>query len=64
MSVDSLREVNLVVWSIITLAAMAKKLGVNFFHYIHDRVADLYALPSLVGLIYLRPPAASPAAIV
>jgi len=34
-----------------TLAATAKKLGVSFFAYVHDRVAGIYALPSLAQLI-------------
>lgn len=34
-----------------TLAATAKKLGVSFFDYVHDRVAGIYALPSLAQLI-------------
>jgi Transposase IS66 family len=34
-----------------TLVATAKKLGVNLFHYLHDRITRAYALPSLATLI-------------
>jgi len=34
-----------------TLVATAKKLGVNLFHYLHDRLTATYALPSLATLI-------------
>jgi hypothetical protein len=34
-----------------TLVATAKKLGVNLFHYLHDRIAQTNALPSLASLI-------------
>jgi len=37
-----------------TLAATAPKLGVSFFHYIHDRVTRAFALPSLASLITER----------
>ena len=37
-----------------TLAATAKKLGVSFYHYIRDRVAKTYAMPSLADLITER----------
>jgi hypothetical protein len=34
-----------------TLAATAKKLGVSFYAYIHDRVSRAYQMPSLAELI-------------
>ncbi|HEX3643306.1 MAG TPA: transposase, partial [Ktedonobacteraceae bacterium] len=34
-----------------TLVATAKKLGVNLFHYVHDRILGVRALPSLATLI-------------
>lgn len=34
-----------------TLVATAKKLGVNLFQYLHDRITLTYALPSLATLI-------------
>ncbi len=37
-----------------TLAATAKKLGVSFYHYIRDRVAQTKTLPSLADLIRQR----------
>jgi Transposase IS66 family len=37
-----------------TLVATAKKLGVNLFHYLHDRITRAYALPSLATLIQER----------
>jgi len=37
-----------------TLAATAQKLGVSFYHYIRDRVAKTYAMPSLADLIRQR----------
>ena len=37
-----------------TLAATAKKLGVNFHHYIHDRVSGTNAMPSLADVIRER----------
>jgi hypothetical protein len=37
-----------------TLVATAKKLGVNLFHYLHDRLLGLHALPSLASLITQR----------
>ncbi len=37
-----------------TLVATAKKLGVNLFHYLHDRIAQINALPSLASLIHER----------
>lgn len=36
-----------------TLSETAKKLGVNFYAYIHDRVSDARMLPSLASLIQL-----------
>ena len=43
-----------------TLAATAKKLHVSFYAYIYDRVADIFALPSLAFLIQQRAPAFHP----
>jgi hypothetical protein len=40
-----------------TLVATAKKLSVSFYDYIFDRVADVYALPSLAELIHQQSPA-------
>ena len=37
-----------------TLAATAKKLGVNFHHYIHDRISKAYQMPDLAELIAER----------
>jgi hypothetical protein len=37
-----------------TLAETATKLGVSFYHYIHDRVSGLYRLPALADLIAER----------
>src|SRR5262249_24304199 len=37
-----------------TLAATATKLGVNFYHYIHDRVSGASQMPSLASLIAER----------
>jgi Transposase IS66 family len=37
-----------------TLAATATKLGVSFYHYIHDRVSGVYELPALADLILER----------
>ena len=37
-----------------SLAATAKKLGVRFYDYIHDRISGRYALPSLADLITQR----------
>jgi len=34
-----------------TLVATAKKLGVNLFHYVYDRITHANALPSLASLI-------------
>ena len=34
-----------------TLAATAMKLGVSFYHYIHDRVSGAYQMPALADLI-------------
>lgn len=54
-------QAGLAAWdTFMTLAATAKKLGVSFFHYIHDRTAGLYALPSLANLIRQRSPASHP----
>lgn len=40
-----------------TLVATAKKLSVSFYDYVFDRVADVYALPSLAELILQQSPA-------
>jgi hypothetical protein len=37
-----------------TLAETATKLGVSFYHYIHDRVSGAYQMPSLADLIAKR----------
>ena len=37
-----------------TLGATAKKLGVSFFEYIHDRVSSAYRMTSLAELISTR----------
>src|SRR6266480_4571127 len=34
-----------------TLVATAKKLGINLFHYVYDRILGTHALPSLATLI-------------
>ena len=42
-------------WDIaLTVAATARKLGVNIFAYLHDRVGQLYQMPSLADLISQR----------
>ncbi|MFN8458212.1 MAG: transposase [Anaerolineae bacterium] len=46
--------------TMMSLAATAKKLGVSFFAYVYDRVAQQFVLPSLAELIQLRSPAAHP----
>ena len=37
-----------------TLAVTATKLGVSFYHYIHDRVSGAYEMPALADLILER----------
>jgi transposase IS66 family protein len=37
-----------------TLVETATKLGVSFYHYIHDRVSGAYQMPALAGLIAER----------
>lgn len=37
-----------------TLVATAKKLGVSFYDYVFDRIAEVYAMPSLDQLIQQR----------
>jgi len=37
-----------------TLAVTATKLGVSFYHYIHDRVSGAYQMPALADLIAAR----------
>jgi len=39
-----------------TLVATAKKLGVNLFHYLYDRITEANCLPSLASLIGERAP--------
>jgi hypothetical protein len=39
-----------------TLAATAKKLGVNLFSYLYDRITGANCLPSLASLIAERAP--------
>lgn len=42
-------------WDILqTIIATAKQLGVNVWHYLHDRVSGTYALPALADLIRQR----------
>lgn len=54
-------QAGLAAWdTFMTLAATAKKLGVSFFRYIHDRIAELFALPNLADLIRHRSPASHP----
>ena len=43
-----------------TLAATAKKLGVGFYDYVFDRIAEVYTMPSLANLIQQRSPAYQP----
>ena len=37
-----------------TLAGTATKLGVSFYHYLHDRVSGAYQMPALADLIEER----------
>jgi hypothetical protein len=37
-----------------TLAATAKKLGVSFYRYVHDRMSKIYQMPHLADLIIER----------
>jgi hypothetical protein len=42
-------------WDVLqTIIATAKLLGVNVWHYLHDRVSGTYALPALADLIRQR----------
>ena len=43
-----------VVIQLMTLAETATKLGVSFYHYIHDRVSGACQMPSLADLIEER----------
>ena len=53
--VSDVQRSSVIVSSVITeVAATAKKLGVSFYHYIRDRVAKTYAMPSLADLITER----------
>ncbi len=40
--------------SFMTLSATCRKLGVNFYAYVHDRLSKTYALPSLANVIAQR----------
>jgi len=46
-----------------TLAATAKKLGVSFYAYVFDRVAEVHALPCLADIIQQQSPAYHPLGI-
>ena len=37
-----------------SLAETATKLGISFYHYIHDRVSGAYQMPALAELIEAR----------
>ena len=37
-----------------TILGTAKKLGVNFFHYVRDRIANTRQMPALADLIRQR----------
>ena len=37
-----------------SLAATTRKLGVNFYHYVHDRITGANQLPNLADLIEER----------
>jgi hypothetical protein len=37
-----------------SLAATTRKLGVNFLHYVHDRIAEFKQIPPLAELIAER----------
>jgi hypothetical protein len=43
-----------------TLAETAKKLGVSFYAYIHDRISQSYKLPNLADMIRQQSPAFHP----
>jgi hypothetical protein len=43
-----------------TLVATAKKLGISFYDYVFDRIAEVYAMPSLADLIQQRSLACQP----
>ena len=44
-----------VAWDVfMTVAETAKKLGVNFYDYVYDRVAEAYDMPSLADVIRFR----------
>lgn len=46
--------------TLMTLAETAKKLGVSFYAYIHDRISGRHALPNLAELIRQQAPAFHP----
>lgn len=37
-----------------SLSATAKKLGVNFYHYVFDRISGSFEMPGLAELITQR----------
>ena len=43
-----------------TLAETAKKLGINFYAYIYDRISESYEMPSLAEMIRQQAPAFHP----
>lgn len=48
-------QVGCAAWdTFMTLVATAKKLGVSFYDYVFDRVAEVHALPSLAEIIQLQ----------
>jgi len=55
ISLGPVTQEGLEAWdTFMTLAETAKKLGVNFFAYIFDRVSQSYRLPSLAQMIHQR----------
>jgi len=54
-------EAGRVAWdSFMTVAETAKKLGVSFYRYVYDRVAQTYEMPSLANIIRTRGQPISP----
>jgi hypothetical protein len=37
-----------------SLAATARKLGISFYQYIHDRISQANQMPSLANVIEIR----------
>ena len=37
-----------------SLAAATRKLGVNFYHYIHDLISEAHQIPQLSSIIEAR----------